>query len=72
MELTAATTSWKLCPQNKPEDMLRYGDSDVQLATLKYNTSNQAFGALKNTSDFQTPTSGDRREHHFLLWNLHM
>ena len=27
------------CPQNKPEDMLRRRDSDVQLAALKSNTS---------------------------------
>jgi len=60
MKLIAAIISWKLCPQNKPEDMLRYVDCDVQLAALKSNTSNQAFGAFKNTSDFQTLTSGDR------------
>jgi len=72
MKQNAATTSWKLCPQNEPEDMLRYGDSYVQLAAVKSNASSQAFGAFKNKSHFQTPTSGDRWERHFLLWNLHM
>jgi hypothetical protein len=50
--------------KHKPEDMSRYGDSDVQLAALKSNI--QVFGVFKDNSYFQTPTP----EQHFLLLNL--
>jgi hypothetical protein len=51
--------------KRKPEDMPRYGDSDVQLAALKSNI--QVLVVSKDNSNFQTLAS----EQHFLLCNLH-
>jgi hypothetical protein len=44
--------------KHKAEDTPRYGDSDVQLPAMESNV--KVFGAFKNNSNFQTPTSGER------------